>query len=373
MSHVCKKLAILLLAGGALLLVGCEEEEQAPTSSGPRALPVTVITSRLESVAVIERTLGSLVSKQAPTLSAEVAARVVEVLIDEGERVARGQLLLRLDDGDFQLERQRAEAELQRLDALIENQQRRLQRNRTLLTQNLISQSDVDESNAELRALQAQLTATRVQLAQAERNRARTEIRSPVAGEVERRLVDAGDWAGQGEPLIQLSSDEILRAQLPFAEALADQLRPGLPIWLHSPAAPAAGQSDLCHTLPTPCLAVTLTELRPTVGGGRAVLALAEFPNPGGWRPGASVDAAVELYRYEEALLLPAVSVVPRPTGSVIFLRRDDKAEQRVVRTGRRFGEQMQILEGLEPGEQVIVDGAGFLTDGALIQVESAP
>lgn len=349
----------LALCGLTMLLLACSSDEQqgaAPT--GPRALPVTVTELQAETVAVTERTLGSIVSKHSPTLSAELGARVMRILVDEGEQVLEGQLLLVLDDGDFRLERQRALADIQRLQALSENQQRRLDRNRSLLQQKLVSQSDVDQADADLRALQGQLAATRAQLAQAELHIGRTQVSAPITGRVERRWVDEGDWAGQGAPLLHLSSDAVLRAQLPFPEQLAGLLRAGLMVSLHSPAAPEL-------TVET-----VITELRPAVGASRALIAMAEFDNPGGWRPGASVDAELALYHYPDAILVPDLSVVQRPVGMVVYVLDKDKASQRVVRTGRRFGDRIQVLEGLAAGEQVIVDGAGFLSDGAPVRVE---
>ncbi|MBW6477246.1 MAG: efflux RND transporter periplasmic adaptor subunit [Chromatiales bacterium] len=350
--------SMAVLGLGVLLSACSGEPETAGAPSGPRALPVTVVAVQSEDVAVTARTLGTVVSKHSPTLSAEVGARVLRIHVDEGDELAAGQLLLELDDGDFRLERQRAQAEIQRLDALIENQQRRLDRNRSLLSQKVVSQSDVDLADAELRALQGQLQATRTQLAQAERNINRTRVTAPIAGRLERRWVNEGDWAGQGEPLLHLSSDVVLRAQLPYPEQMADLLRAGLNVQLHSPAAP-----DLQ-------VQTRITELRPAVGSSRSLLAMAEFDNPGGWRPGASVDAEVELYRYAEALLVPDVSVVQRPAGKVVFVLEDGKASQRLVETGRRFGDRIQIRDGLNVGEPVIVDGAGFLADGAPVRVE---
>lgn len=347
------------LLGFVWLVAGCSgEQDVTEAPAGPRALPVSVVEILPQTVAVTERTLGTIVSKHSPTLSAEVAARVMRIMVDEGDEVELGQFLLELDDGDFRLERQHAQADSQRLEALIENQQRRLNRNRSLLQQNVVSQSDVDQAEAELRALQGQLAATRAQLAQADRNIARARVLAPISGRVEQRWVNVGDWAGQGVPLLHLSSDVVLRAQLPFPEQLADLLGSGLKVSLHSPVAPELR------------VETRISELRPAVGASRSLIAMAEFENPGNWRPGASVDAEVELYRYEDALLVPDVSVVQRPLGTVVFLLEGDKARQQIVVPGRRFGDRIQIREGLEAGQQVIVDGAGFLTDGAPVRVE---
>lgn len=108
------------------------------------------------------------------------------------------------------------------------------------------------------------------------------------------------------------------------------------------------------------------------VGAARAVVVIAEFTNPGGWRAGASVNGSVTLERRADAVLVPEVSVVQRPAGTVVYVVEDGKARARPVRTGIRQEGRVEILEGLDGSERVVVDGAGFLTDGAPVQVKEA-
>jgi RND family efflux transporter MFP subunit len=343
----------------AVLLAACSDGATQPSEDppAPPGTPVTVTEVARDAVRVYEATLGSVVAKQAPTVAAEVAARVVRVHVDEGDSVEAGQVLAELDDGDFLLARDRAGAEIQRLTALIENQQRQLERSQRLRGEGFVGESDLDSLETELRALRQQLSATRTQFAQAERNLARTRVTAPVAGQVETRQVDEGDWAGVGEPLFRITAESVLRAHLPFPEHVAELLRPGLVVELRSPAAPDAPVEG------------KLLELRPSLGSSRAATAIVEFENPGGWRPGASVDAAVVITERPEGLLVPEISVVQRPAGQVVYVVEDDRVSQRLVRVGVRQNGMIEILEGLAPGTRVVADGAGFLTDGARIQV----
>lgn len=356
-----RRLPVLLLA--SLILTGlaaCSPESGNDSGPGdrPRGTIITAQEVTVEAVRITEETLGTVHTTAAPTVGAEVAARVLEVVVDEGDAVSSGDLLARLDDGDFRLAAERARAEITRLDALIENQRRQVTRNRQLLERNMVSESALDDARAELRALEGQLAATRAERAQAERNIERTLVRSPVDGRVETRLVDAGDWAGQGTPLFRIATDRLLRAQLPFPEYVADQLRTGLSVQLYSPVAPDQE------------VAGTITEIRPMLGSGtRSMLVIAEFENPGGWRPGASVNGQVVLETREDALLVPEVSIVLRPAGSVVYVIEDGAAHQRVVRTGVRNNGMIEVIEGLSPGDVVAVDGAAFLTDGTAVNV----
>lgn len=350
-------LAIVLLSACS----GDEQDKAAPSAAGG-AMQGTPVTARaVERSTIYERevTLGTVHAKQAPTIAAEVAARVVKIHADEGQAVREGQLLAELDAGDFSLSRDRSLAEIARLEALIENQRRQVERNRQLLDRKLIAQSVVDNTEAELRALESQLEGERSALAQAGRDIGRTRVVAPLAGRLDSRLIDVGDWVSVGTPLFRIATDEVLRAQLPFPEYVAELLRPGLPVELSSPAVPDRKVEGV------------IAEIRPMIGAARAITVIAEFTNPGGWRPGASVNGSVTLSKREGALLVPAVSVVQRPGGKVVYVVAGDKVEARPVRTGLRQEGLVEIVDGLSGDEMVVVDGAGFLTDGARIKVRA--
>lgn len=355
---IMRSACIALLALGLTACSGAEDE--AGTPSGPRATPVTTAAVATETVHVREESLGTVHTTQAPSVAAEIGARVIAIHVDEGVSVSAGTLLAELDGGDFVLARDRSRAEIERLTALIENQQRQVERNRRMFQQNLVAESVVDEAETQLRALQGQLAAEQANLGQAERNLRRTRVTAPVDGRIEARLANSGDWVAVGEPMFRIATDAILRAHLPYPEYVADRLRPGLSVSLRSPAAPGVVVEG------------TITELRPMIGATRAVIVIAEFANPGGWRAGASVNGTVVIDSRDGAIMVPEISVVHRPAGQVVYVVEDDKARQRLVRTGHRQNGKIEITEGLDGDEQIVVDGAGFLTDGATLRIRES-
>ena len=94
-----------------------------------------------------------------------------------------------------------------------------------------------------------------------------------------------------------------------------------------------------------------------------------DINNPGSWRPGASVNGTVIIAEHPGAVTVPEQSVVRRPAGEVVYVIEQGRARQRVVRTGQRKEGRIEILEGVTVGDILAVDGAGFLTDGARVQV----
>lgn len=331
--------AILIVAASAL--GACADRDE--NAADERALPVTAAEVRTGRVAVVERTVGRIESAAAPTVSAEVAGRIIAVRHDAGDAVEAGTLLARIDDTNYR-------NALARLTALEAQQQRTVERYTQLVESNSVSQSLLDDAQAQLEALAAQR-------ADAESALRKTRVVAPVAGTVERRMVSEGDFRSVGDPLFQLATDGRLRIVLPFPERRAADLAVGQPVRLE----PQTGE---------PAVVAALTELRPMVGAGsRAVDAIVVLDNPGGWRPGGSISATVELTVRDDQALVPVQSVVQRPAGTVVYIVDGDRARQQPVETGVRIDGELEITRGLARGQRVVVDGAGFLTDGARITV----
>ena len=352
---------VCTLVLSALMLVACGDDEQASTEKGKVVVPVTVAIVEVRDVQTQLRSIGRLVSRNAPMLASEVSARVVEVMADEGEAVVRGQVRLRLDTTAFELARREARAAIEQLTVSIANEERRVARYRDLKTTNAMSQERLDDAEAKLASDRAAKVAAEARLAIAEDRLAKAELVSPLDGVIERRHVSVGDYARPGDPLFSVTDTQKLRVQLPFPETVAHQLQPGQRIILESMIAPG-----LKHE-------VSIEQLRPQVGGtNRALMAVADVENPGPWRPGATVAGDVVVDQRPDTLVVPYVSLVERPAGMVVYVVNGpdgDTVSQRVVEPGERQNGTIEIRSGLEPGQVVVRDGAAYLSDGAHIAV----
>lgn len=328
----------------------------AQEEGGKRATPVTVTTAALGSVRVSESSTGTLESLAAPFVDAEVAGQVTTILADVGQDVRPGQPLARLDTTRYRSAVDAARAETARLSALVANQERNVARYRELSEEKFVQQSMLEDIEAQFIALKEQHAAAKARLEQAERDLSKTEITAPVGGKIEARLVDAGGYVEVGAPLFRIASNSALRARLPLPETVASVLARGQKVILATPTAPEASVTGI------------INEIRPMVSGGaRAVEVIVDIPNPGGWRAGASVTAVV-MIEERQAVTLPAQSVVLRPAGTVVYAMEGGAAVQKSVVTGVRRGGMIEIVEGVKPGDTIVVDGAGYLTDKAPVQ-----
>lgn len=339
------------------LLAACGAEGEGQTVE-QRAIAVATARAEVRDVATSLHSIGRLVSENAPLLAAEVTAPVVEVLVDEGEAVEAGQVLVRLDTTVFELSRREAQAAISGLDVSIANEERRVKRYRDLKTTNAMSQEGLDDAEAQLASSKAAKAAAEARLAIAEDRLARAELVSPVSGVIERRHVSVGDYLRPGDPVMAVTDTHSLRAELPFPETVGHQLQVGQKVVLKSPNEPG-----LVHE-------TEIVRIRPQVGNvNRALVAIAVMDNPGGWRPEGTVEADVIVEARAGAVVVPVVSLVERPAGTVVYVLAGETVREQVVVPGRRQNGWIEVRSGLEPGVFVVADGASYLTDGARVNV----
>jgi RND family efflux transporter MFP subunit len=354
MSRPVLTVAATLIALAAL--AGCSGKDDAGAAPPVRKTPVTTAQAETARVEAIETTVGRLEATAAPALAAETSGRVVRLHVDGGSVVTRGQVLAELDGEPQRLAVASARATVERLEALLANQQRTVKRYEELRSR-AVSESMLEEAVAQQAARQAELNDARARLAEAEYRLDRTRIRSPADAIVERRLISVGDFVSPGTPIVTIVGRDRMRVVLPFPERLSGQLKTGLAVTLDQPARPGETVTG------------TIGEVRPMVGtNNRAVEALVDLPAGTDWPPGGSVTARVVLAA-RDGIVVPAASVVRRPAGDVVYVLQGDKVAERKVTIGIRTGERAEVLSGVADGETVVLSGAGFLTDGALVSV----
>jgi RND family efflux transporter MFP subunit len=327
------------------------------SASGARTVLIAAATVEPRTLEIYEEVVGSLENAIDPRIGAEVAGRVTRVLGFTGKKVKQGELLAEIDARDFEIQSRADAAEVKRLQALLANQERIVERQQTLVAQGFISQNALDEALAQRSVLREQISAAGTRVESTGRNLGKTRVLAPIDGEIETQVVASGDYVKVGDPLFTLVGMQRMRAHLLFPESAGTRIRPGLKVRLESPAAPG-------RTIET-----RIDEIRPTMNAGnRALDAIVRFDNEDrAYRGGGSVNARVVIGVRTSALMVPEQSVVLRPAGKVVYVVKELRAEQRIVETGLKQDGLLEITKGLAPGERIATDGAGFLSDGAAV------
>lgn len=351
------------LLSALLLACGGKDDSSKDKENGKKEQKPTLVTVtqvKNQAVETTETAIGSLEGLISPTVAAELAARVLKMHVTAGQSVKQGELLATLDASDFGMQRNEQQAEVARIQALIDNQAKVVARNQTLVDKKFISQNVVDNDVAQQNVLKQQLAAARARAGSINHNSSKSKIVAPVSGVIEKRLVGAGDFVRVGDPIVQIISTQKLRAHLPFPEHIGSKLKPGLKVRLSSPTSEQPVES-------------VIHELKPMITeGSRTVDVIADISNAANWQPGASVTGTVILGEQSAAMMIPEQSLVLRPAGEVVYLVRNNVAYQAIVKTGLRQNGLIEVLDGLQANDVVVVDGAGFLTDKADVSIQSS-
>ncbi len=302
-----------------------------------------VTVGRLEERLV---TSGTILANERVAIVSEIAGKVEDILFEEGSLVERGVVLVRLDTSTLEAERDRARY---RVDLL----QLQEARQRQLLEDGLISQEEYDSTLGELNVLQAELELREAQLAKA-------EIRAPFAGVIGLRSVSPGAFVTSQTRVATLQDIDPVKVEFSVPEVYAGELRVGDTVRFS-----LKGMSDEIDG--------RIYAIEPAIDPGTRSLTLrATAPNPDRTLlPGSFAEVEVAVRDVPEAISVPAMAVVPELGGKKVFVLEQGVAQPRIVETGIRTEDRVQIVRGLKVGEQVIVSNVARLRAGT--EVEVAP
>lgn len=344
-------MSLLLLAMTACKQ-SAEEAKKAPN------IPLVSITKvQTQSLAITEEAIGSLEGLIDPTVASEVNARILKVHVNVGDKVKKGQLIASLDAGDYAMQRSEAQTEVARIQAQLDHQAKTLARSQALVDKKFISQNAVDNDIAQQNVLKEQLAGAKARINTINYSGSKTNIYAPADGVIEKKIVGTGEFVRMGDPIVQIIGNQKLRAHIPFPETIASKMKAGLTIKLTTPTASTE-------------VTTTIKEIKPLVmADSRSIDVIADVSNQADWQAGASVNAQVTLSQKEGVLVVPEQSVVLRPAGEVVYVIRNNKAQQRIVQTGERKAGMVEVLSGLQAGLDVAVDGASYLTDNVQVKI----
>lgn len=306
-------------------------------------LRVEAVRVALSSLAETVTTTGTLRADEGVELQAEANGRIVGIHFQEGRRVQRGDLLVKLNDAELRATLQRTAFRAE----LAEIKERRLAK---LIETKSVNQQDYDVALSELSVQRAEVALVEAQLA-------KLEIRAPFDGVVGLRFVSEGALVNATTRVATLQRLDRLKIDFALPEKYAGRVRIGGPIGFTA-ADGVKAQGEIYAVDPRIDVAT------------RTVLVRAACPNPEHrLLPGAFVNVDVVLRQVDDAILVPAVAVVPGLNEKNVFVVSDGKAIRRGVQTGLRTESSVQILAGLQPGEIVITSGTQQLRPGMPVQV----
>lgn len=373
-----RRLGLLPLGAAALLALtlsacGDKKPDAAPGDAGGMPPPpeVGVLTVQPQTVALITELPGRL----EPSRIAQVRARATGILqkrvFTEGSDVKAGQLLYRIDAAPYQAAQQSAQAQLAQAQAQLANASAMVTRYRPLVAANAVSKQEFDAAVAAEKAAQAQVAAGRAAVRTAGINLDYATVTAPISGRIGRSLVTEGALvsAQEGTQLAVIQQINPLYINITQSANEVLKLRQSLQggeVARASTAKVTVLLDDGQTYGQTARFLFTDLSVDPATG---QVNLRAELPNPGGLLlPGMYVRVRVEQAQIDNAMLLPQQAVTRGSQGdSVMVVAADGSVAPRPVKISGAQAGQWIVTEGLQPGEQVLVEGAMKLAMGAKV------
>jgi membrane fusion protein (multidrug efflux system) len=328
----------------ALLAAGCSRHKEPPGARHMPAATVRVEVVEAKPRIATEEVVATVRSKLQAAVEAKVSGRVDRMLAVPGEHVKQGDLLAEIDARELK-------AKLDQALAVREQTASDLKRSTELLEKKAIAQSDFDATQSRARVAEAAVMEAKTMLDY-------SKITAPFDGVITRKLADVGDLAIPGRPLVEMEDPTALRLEADVPDALVGNLKLGQKLRVQI----AQQRGDLEGVV---------SEIAPASDpASRTSLVKLDLPAVPGLRTGQFGHVSVPVGE-TTALRVPVSAVVQRGQMEIVFVVADQRAHLRLVKTGRRVGDEIELISGVDAGETVVVDGAGTLVDGQPVNVQS--
>ncbi|MCW4455037.1 efflux RND transporter periplasmic adaptor subunit [Flavobacterium sp. MXW15] len=334
----------------SLLLGGCKaggKEAQAKNQGGEKAVdavPVEVAQATRRAIAASYTGTAALEARAESQVVAKTSGVALAVLVEEGQQVKAGQPLVRLDPDRARLAVAQSEAQLRKL----ENNYRRAQQ---LVAQQLISTGEVDQMRYDLENARAQHNLAQLELSY-------TTVVAPISGVVASRDIKPGNFVQINSPIIRVVDSSRLEATLNVPEREIAKLKPGQVVEL------------VADALPGRRFGGTVDRVSPVVDNGTGTFrVVAAFSGDGELQPGMFGRLSINYDQRADALVVPRSALLEDGGESAVYVVR----EGRVLRTPLKLGYDdtgwIEVREGLEQGDEVVVAGKAALREGSAVQV----
>lgn len=314
--------------------------------TAPAAVPVETVPVERRSISSFIETNGTLEAENEVDVVSRAAGPIVELLVEEGDFVKKGQRLARLDDLDY-----RAQLEISTVS--LEETRLAYERARKLQKEALISTENFEQSRAAFKTATARVEANRLLLDY-------TEIRAPFDGLIVSRYVQFAEQISMNTQMFRISDFDPLLCPIQVPERDLSQLRLGQNAYVT--VASFKNRRFAAKVLRiSPVVNSTTGTIKVTLNVGTTEQL----------RPGMFARVYVEVDQRPDALVIPKAALSLDSIGDTVYVAEDSVASRRVVELGFREGDYVEVLSGLEAGEMVVVVGQDGLSDGTPIDLLS--
>lgn len=318
-----------------------QEQEQRP---GPGLLEVEAVELDYETVEDRIYSTGTVQANEIVELATEASGLITDIYFEEGSKVQEGDLLLKINDSELQAQRQRAEFRLNLAGQREERQSRLLERGG-------ISQDDYDATLNEVNVLRSELRLIDAQIE-------KTELNAPFSGILGLKYVSTGAYITPASRIASLQEVNPVKIDFSVPERYISKIRPGITINFTVQGVDSVFVGEVYAVEPRVDTETRTLQIRALSENHENLL-----------YPGAFADIELILDQIDDALMVPTISIIPELNAQKVFVSNDGVIEQRIVTTGIRTSEKVQIIDGLERGDIVLTTGLLQVRPGMEVNV----
>jgi membrane fusion protein (multidrug efflux system) len=310
-------------------------------------VPVEVAAATRSAVVAAFQGTSNLIAEAEADVVTKTSGVVLEIMVEEGDKVVAGQVLARLDSDRQRLNMKQSEANLRKLENDFKRQQE-------LIERKLISQDVYDRSRYDLDTQRASYDIAKLELSY-------TEIRAPIGGVVSKRNVKVGNLIQLNQPLFKIDDFDPLEAMIDVPEREMRLIQAGQPVQM------------LVDALPDAVFTGNVARVSPVVDANTGTFrVVAQFKDDSGkLRSGMFGRVRVVYDQRADVLVVPRAALVGDDKDAAVFVVENDVAKRRKVQLGYTDGGKVEITDGLADGDKVVTLGQAALRDGAKVQVIS--
>ena len=345
----------------AVFIVGCNNSKEAKSTETPNTnQPVKVTTAAVElrDFHYPVQANGTLVARRHTKLNALVDGSIESMPVDIGDRVTEGQLLFRIRTVDYELAYRKAEANLTRADVILKDRMREKNRMENLFHAGSATQQSWDRTMTAHEEAQAAVAQTRVARDIAHQSLKDCTITAPYDGVITDRFVEQGEYAKKGSAVVEITDLAILNAELELPERYAGKIVTGLSVTLslNSGSHPVTGE---------------IVAVNPKISQStRTFLVKVAVDNHNGTlQSGLFCSALFQLPPQRNQMAIPSAAMSRDEGRSTVWVVKDNNVFKKSITAGESNDDWVRVLEGLQPGDTVVTEGAGGLLDGMPVVV----
>ncbi|HHV71660.1 MAG TPA: efflux RND transporter periplasmic adaptor subunit [Clostridia bacterium] len=351
---------VLALLGGVLRGVALRKAQTTAEQNTTKIVPVETALVARGSIETSTKVTGQLAPKQEVQVTSKTGGKILGLYAESGDWVSKGSTLLQLEGVEVGLQVEQARNSLESTRTTYENMLKNKERMDSLYKEGIISQKDWEDFNLQVKNLESQIRQLEISLALAETQVDNLRVEAPISGVITSVSVEEGNFLSPGVPFMTLANLDEIYVEAAVSEALVNKFKPGDKVKV---VVQALDKAEFTGVVETVDLVPNQAKLYPVK------ILLTNKDNL--LKPGMFAEVQLRNEYRENIIAVPVEAVIDNRSEQFVFVVEEGKAVKKPVKLGLTDGKMVEILEGLNEGEELIVVGQNYLADQDAVEVRN--